>query len=60
MMMLVFLLSMKTHTLSSTTAWFRPPVMRFLPDQQRWLQIDTGIPSKAVKPPALHHYSPHF
>jgi len=49
MMTLVFFWVLQTHILSSTTAWFRPPVMRFVPDQQRWLQIETGIPVKAVK-----------
>lgn len=49
MMTLVFFWVLQTHILSSTTAWFRPPVMRFVPDQQRWLQMETGVPVKAAR-----------
>ena len=49
MMTLVLFWGLQTHMLGSTAAWFRPPVMRVVPDQQRWLQMETGIPVKAVR-----------
>nr|WP_315136139.1 hypothetical protein [uncultured Limnohabitans sp.] len=49
MMTLVLFWGLQTHMLVSSAAWFRPPVMRVVPDQQRWLQIETGIPVKAVR-----------
>lgn len=49
MMTLVLFWGLQTHMLASTATWFRPPVMRVVPDQQRWLQIETGIPVKAVR-----------
>ena len=49
MMSLVIFWSLQTQMVGSTVAWFRPPVMRVVPDQQRWLQIETGIPVKAVR-----------
>lgn len=49
MMTLVLFWGLQTHMLASTAAWFRPPVMRVVPDQQRWLQIETSTPIKAVR-----------
>ena len=49
MMTLVLFWGLQAQMLASTAACFRPPVMRVVPDQQRWLQIETGIPVKAVK-----------
>lgn len=49
MMTLVLFWGLQTHMLGSTTACFRPPVVSVVPYQQRWLQIETGIPIKAVR-----------
>ncbi len=48
MMTLVLFWGLQAHMLGTTT-WFRPPVMRVVPDQQRFLQIEAGVPVKAVK-----------
>jgi hypothetical protein len=49
MMTLVLFWGLQTQMVGSTAAWFRPPVMRVVPDQQRWLQMETGVPVKAVR-----------
>lgn len=49
MMTLVLFWGLQAHMLVSTTVWFRPPVMRVVPDQQRWMQMETGIPVKPIK-----------
>ena len=49
MMTLVLFWGLQAHMLGSTATWFRPPVMRVVPDQQRFLQIETGVPVKAVR-----------
>ncbi len=49
MMTLVLFWGLQAHMLGSTAAWFRPPVMCVVPDQQRFLQIETGVPVRAVK-----------
>lgn len=48
MMTLVLFWGLQAHMLGTNT-WFRPPVMRVVPDQQRFLQIETGVPVKAVR-----------
>ena len=49
MMTLVLFWGLQVHMSGSTAAWFRPPVLRVVPDQQRFLQIETGTPVRAVK-----------
>lgn len=49
MMSLVIFWSLQTQMLGSTAAWFRPPVMRVVTDQQRWLQIDHPILGKHMQ-----------
>lgn len=49
MMTLVMILALQAPMLGSTASWIRLPVMSVVPDQQRFLQMEAGIPIKSVK-----------
>lgn len=49
MITLVMILTLQAPMLGCTASWFRLPVMSAVPDQQRFLQMEAGIPIKAVK-----------
>lgn len=49
MMTLLLFWSLQAQMLNISAGWCSPPVIYVVTNQQRWLQIETGMPVKTVK-----------
>ena len=47
MMTLALMLCLHSPWPTLSPAWMRPPVLRVMPAQERWLQLEYGVPAKA-------------
>lgn len=49
MMTMALLLSLHSPWPALSPAWLRPPVLRVVPAQERWLQMENGVPAQAKR-----------